>query len=215
MSNWTELYAARGMRVRWALLELLNLCDRMPPDGVLSVAQIKRVVAIELHGITPTAEGDRVQSSPNLADRLLEVIDEAEEIAQTTAGGGGMPDPVWITKPSRSGTWQILCEVNDHTPIGYITDGRWEITHITRHDPAAVIRRCATDRALIAEVMSWEHVPDGYYSCPRYVDASNGETELPESRAGRPCCCGLDSRRQRVLSLLAEGYGVTEEATTS
>lgn len=185
MSNWTELYAARGMRVRWALLELLNLCDRMPQDGVLSVEQIRRVVAIELHGVTPTVEGDRVPSGPNLADRLLEAIDEVEEIAQTTAGGGGMPDPVWITKPSRSRTWQILREVNDDTPIGYITDGRWEISHITRHDPAAVIRRCVADRKIVAEVRG---LSDG--ALKDDLVASLGDL---------------------VLGLLAAGYGVSSE----
>lgn len=185
MSNWTELYAARGMRVRYALLSLLELCDQMPSDGVLGVAQIKRVVATELHGINPAAEAARPPNSPNLADRLLEAIDEVEEIAQTTAGGGGLPDPVWITKPSRSGKWRILCEVDDHTPIGYIADGRWEDKHITRHDPAAEIRRCAADRKLVAEV--------------RGLATGVLKDELAASLG------------ELVLALLAEGYGVASD----
>lgn len=215
MTNWTELYAARGMRVRYALLSLLELCDQMPPDGVLGVAQIKRVVKTELRGADPAVDGELPARSSKLVERLLEAIDETEDIARVTAGGGGLPDPVWITEPSRSGKWQILREVDDNTPIGYISDGRWEIRHVTRHDPAAVLLRCQADRDLIAEVMSWEHVPDGYYSCPLFIDAAAGETVLPESRAGRTCVCGLDSRRNRVLRLLAKGYDITVEATTS
>jgi hypothetical protein len=96
---------------------------------------------------------------------------------------------------SDAGRWDRILIVRD--------DGGLAL-HIAMNDPAEVLRRCAADRALIAEVQGWRHQEeqsDPHYWC------------WAADHPGEICDCGLDDRRERVLQLLAKGYGY-EEATT-
>lgn len=70
-------------------------------------------------------------------------------------------------------------------------DGRF----IADNDPSSVLRRCAADRDLIADIQADRHRGDPWIC----------ESEL---NPGSPCDCGRDERVARRLSLLTAGYGL-------
>lgn len=165
----------------------------------------------------------QAESADGLVERILAAIARTAENARTTAGGGGLPDPQWTTQPSRSGKWKILREVDDATPIGYIDDGRWEVRHIVRNDPATVLLRCAADRRTV-ERHQHEIEPNVFFdiladgqedrrdveycgtctlgvSCGHCV-SWNGQSSLDEAAVLWPCPTIRD---------LAEVYGVPVE----
>lgn len=80
-------------------------------------------------------------------------LDEDADLVETIRSGG-FPAPTWTSAPNDRGTWPILREVDDATPIGYIEDGRWEIKHVTRHDPARVLRAVQAKRRIVGDVGS-------------------------------------------------------------
>lgn len=116
----------------------------------------------------------------DLTTRLLAAIDETERTARIAQDCGD----AWTTEPSRTGKWQILREVEDSMAIGYIATGRLEIDHIVRHDPAAILRRCAADRKIVAECRSGPILTDE-------LATSLGDV---------------------IVALLAEGYGIGDPA---
>ncbi|MBP2341102.1 hypothetical protein JOF41_007356 [Saccharothrix coeruleofusca] len=88
--------------------------------------------------------------------------------------------------------------------------------------PEAVRRRCAADRKIVEEVMSWQHQyieGDPWYSCAQAVTNPYGNEEerapgsgcADDARAGTACDCGLETRQRRILEPLAEGYGVEKQ----
>jgi hypothetical protein len=92
----------------------------------------------------------------DLAGRVLAAIDETLRIVETIREGG-CPVPTWTMEPSRSQSWHILREVDDQTPIGFVTDGRWEVRHIVHNDPAATIRRCEADKRTVERHNQVDH----------------------------------------------------------
>ncbi len=123
----------------------------------------------------------------DLSSRILAAIDETEKIATIADDRSGLPPTTWITELSRSGKWRILREADDMEPIGYISDGRWEDQHIVRHDPAAVLRRCAADRKILAHCAS----------------------AITATAVSSPDCFSL---AEWVLDRLADAYGIQDPA---
>lgn len=83
---------------------------------------------------------------------------------------------------------------------------------IARHDPAAVLRRIAADRALIDDLLAERHfVNDGdcWYTCTAATEEHDGGANCDDDRRGKPCDCGRDPRVQRRVRLVAEGWGWT------
>lgn len=77
---------------------------------------------------------------------------------------------------------------------------------VVANDPAAVLRRCAVDRELLADLLAEKHTvcEDSWYHCVAADD--NGDRDC-----NQPCSCGRDERVERRLRLLADGYGYDEE----
>lgn len=125
-------------------------------------------------------------------------LDEEEEIVETMRSGGFPPD-VWTSQPSRSQSWHILREVEDPTPLGYISNGRGEIRHVTAHDPARVTRAIQAKKRIVDAVFTWRH--DHLYSG---LDGNTGP--FPCSRRGDHCECGTAMRQVQVLSALASEW---------
>lgn len=82
-------------------------------------------------------------------------LDEDAGLVETIREGR-CPTPTWVSEPNERGSWPILREIDDSTPIGYIADGRWEVQHVVRHDPARVLRGVEAKRQLVDM-----HAPDG------------------------------------------------------
>lgn len=95
--------------------------------------------------------------------------------------------------------------------------------HIARHDPARVLREVTAKRAILAEILSWEHAyvdGDSWLSCAQATspswggdseDAEPGSGCADEDRAGGPCDCGLDRRRATMLHVLAAPYATSPD----
>lgn len=162
----------------------------------------------------------------DLAARVLAAIADVERIAHATAPPGG-----WLR-------WQVRGDGADRNsttrddrhperiddvagvPIAAVSAAVGQ--HLVRHDPKTVLRRCAADRKLIADVQGWPHltVGDTWYSCAQAIDdwekdAAPGSACADEDRAGQPCDCGLVDRQRTVLMALAVGYGVLEPTEAS
>lgn len=83
---------------------------------------------------------------------------------------------------------------------------------IADNGPDGALRRCAADREIVAEVLSWRHYycEDSWYSCGLAMEPGDdepGSACANEDNIGR-CTCNLDDRRLKILSPLARGYGV-------
>lgn len=140
---------------------------------------------------------------PDLHDWITQQIDHTETAARKAAAlcGCHPPSPHW-TFGDETTDGRILV-VNDPHPgvkrkIGRRWNGSYEglfmAEHVVRHDPAAVLRRCAADRKIL-EV----HEPiggacgfdreDGYYvedinDCPTLLALAEGYGLTEEQRAG-------------------------------
>lgn len=108
----------------------------------------------ELHWQRPVPGVWAVTDTMPVTDDIVAFIrarlDEDADLVETIREGG-FHAPTWTSQPNEEGTWPILCEPDDSTPIGYITDGRWEIQHVARHDPARVLRGVEAKRRIVAE----------------------------------------------------------------
>lgn len=89
----------------------------------------------------------------DLLSWLRSTIKNVHQDVSLIQGGGGIPTPEWTTSPSRSGSWRILHATDDHTPLGYISDGRNEHIHITRYDPRATLAQLEADVRVLDEVV--------------------------------------------------------------
>lgn len=84
--------------------------------------------------------------------------------------------------------------------------------HVALHDPAAVLRRVAADRELLADLLAEKHqVVDGdcWYTCTAATEEHDGGENCDDNRHGDPCDCGRDTRVHRRIQILAESYGWT------
>jgi hypothetical protein len=90
--------------------------------------------------------------------------------------------------------------------------------HIRRHDPAAVLRRIAADRKLLADLTAETHheAGDPWYTCMAATnerDACRNPDTNGREQNGGACDCGLDARVKQATQTLAEGWGWTGETT--
>jgi hypothetical protein len=132
----------------------------------------------------------------DIAKKIWDRIGEIEDVAEQATSEG-----IATWTPEDPSFW-----FDDEHPMA-----RHERLLIAMHDPASVLRRCAADREIVAEVMSWKHYycEDSWYSCGL---ASEGDGEPGSGCAndddlGR-CTCDLDGRRLKILGPLACGYGL-------
>ncbi|WP_445520419.1 DUF6221 family protein [Streptomyces sp. NEAU-174] len=136
---------------------------------------------------------------------LLEEIGKREQIAQDHQ----QPSPIWEYD-------DLAREVRDAVNSGTVAfvPRRGTGEHIALNDPSVVLRRCAADRKLIADITAERHlvVEDCWYTCAAATEErDNGET-CDDERRGNPCDCGRDTRVERRLRIIAEGYGWTESS---
>lgn len=152
----------------------------------------------------------------DLAAWTREQIDTAEKAA--LAIPGSLRTVSW----SDPGPWVIAGNPGgpSHTVIARIRDGidmpiaETLAHHIALQDPAVVLRRCAADRALLDDLTAERHhVNDGdcWYTCAAATEHRDGGETCDDERRGGPCDCGRDTRVQRRVRLLAEGWGWTQE----
>lgn len=159
-------------------------------------------------------------TTPDLLRLTLAAIEATEQDARDACGrkSGGDQWTVAHEPPYRWGQDEKDAEVlvggKAVIRCDYEYGGRLFADHIARHDPASVLRRCAADRALIAEITAWKHAEseDSWYSCsqaPAWDDPTPGSGCANDDRAGQPCDCGRDDRVNALLGHIATGYGVT------
>lgn len=162
-----------------------------------------------------------------MTDDIVEFIKEQLDLDAELARDAG------ATRSGEIASWRVECEcfgqddddhvdgciarrvVGDNITI-YDEGGHDEdqAQHIARHDPAAVLADVAGKRAILAEVLSWQHAyidGDSWLSCAQAVNPHDGDGTpgsgcADEQRAGGPCDCGLDRRRAMMLNALAAGY---------
>lgn len=161
-----------------------------------------------------------------MTDGMVEFIKAqlAEDVATIKAMGAEGAGRWWVGQrfdgsldPDGS---TVFVDVRRSDGLGYIhlgTPGMFTgptATHIARHDPATVLADVAGKRAILAEVLSWQHAYiDGgsWLSCAQAVDPHDedgtpGSGCADEDCAGGPCDCGLDRRREMMLNALAAAY---------
>jgi hypothetical protein len=113
-----------------------------------------------------------------------------------------------VTASERASAWDGVISTDSDPGVA---------RHIVRNDPAAILRDLAGKRALLDVTASWQHLyvdGDSWFSCAQAVEQHPRESETPEpgsgcvddSRAGKPCDCGLDARRLAVLKALAAPF---------
>lgn len=144
---------------------------------------------------------------PDLHGWITQQIEDAETAARKAADlcGCHPPTPAWEFDDDAT-EGRILVVGDPHPSLNRKIGRRWNSSyeglymaeHIVRHDPAAVLRRCAADRKILTI-----HAPQG------------GDWE-PYACLG----CGSDSEFGvlvdhvndcETLQALAEGHGLTEE----
>ncbi|MEU4804327.1 DUF6221 family protein [Actinosynnema sp. NPDC023587] len=164
-----------------------------------------------------------ITTSTELAHGVRAAIEVLEEIALAAvkeAATADRPEGVaeWVTYDGtlryRGGDSLAIGPWNGDIPAA-------ACALVAGQDPAAVLRRCAADRKLVAEVASWRHTyieEDTWYSCAVAVDPEDpeqrpgGGSAKPDDTRPDTCDCGLEGRRLRILRPLAEGYGITGTA---
>ncbi len=144
-------------------------------------------------------------------------MDAAEEVALAATKGP------WRATHREDGTHHVFAASDRkvHRDGGYPADWPPEVVnpaadadHIARHDPAAVLRRIAADRALLDDLLAERHyVNDGdcWYTCRAATEERDGGENCNDEERGKPCDCGRDTRIHRYVRHLAEGWGWTEE----
>jgi Family of unknown function (DUF6221) len=121
----------------------------------------------------------------------------------------GEPTPRWVPEPGGSG-------IRSEDRYGILrVRHTWarERDHITRNDPARVLRRVKATHNLVAAILAEGHQHAGdYFACSQAQEGDgliSGPTGPPGSgcsdpeRAGKPCDCGRDARVARLLGIIA------------
>jgi hypothetical protein len=167
--------------------------------------------------------------TPNLLTFLRAAHAEAERLANGAAqhcgalvAGEASRDGHW-TPPYDGSDWASDADhvyVSDpragqpkKVPIADFGYSAFGLTgHIQNNSPAAVLRRIAAERKLIADLLAERHfVNDGdcWYTCRAATEERDGGENCNDTERGKPCDCGRDTRVNRRLRLLAEGWGWT------
>lgn len=120
----------------------------------------------------------------DLAGRLLAAIEETERIAHA-AGGEAWHRPDPIALPS------LIVGQDEHI-VSYDEEDA-ESPHIVRHDPAAVLRRCAADRRIVG---AYSEAVTALHDAPLHA---------------RPFVDAHLSALKVVLRELSDGYGLDVE----
>ncbi|MGW4075995.1 hypothetical protein ACWELB_21200 [Streptomyces asiaticus] len=102
-------------------------------------------------------------------------------------------------------------EARETRPLWELRKAAWPLA--PEVNPEAVLRHCAADRKLIADITADQHlvVDDCWYTCAAATEERDGGETCDDTRLGEPCDCGRDARVQRRLRIIAEGYGCQEE----
>ena len=125
---------------------------------------------------------------------------QAEEIAQAATPGPWRHDPAKHWRKTGTAWFEEAVFAGPAGKDAVCVAGTGETgdphsvadaTHIALQDPAAVLRRIAAERKLLADLRGEPHGSD----CWALV------------RSGRPCDCGRDDRVNLRVRLLAEGWG--------
>lgn len=125
---------------------------------------------------------------PDLHGWITQQIDKVEATALSAKGD---TPGVWDDK-THPASWIVLYDAGGKLTLG-------QHRHIALHDPAAVLRRCAADRKILAR-----HTldPDVHYEPACKGCGTYGDMELSETDNLNECPELLD---------LADGYGITPE----
>jgi hypothetical protein len=149
-----------------------------------------------------------------LAAAIEAQLAEDEAVALATIGlddrvrmRRGTPPPRWVEDD-----WGIRSE-DRHGILRVRHTWARERAHITRNDPARVLRRVKATRDLVAVILSEPHdwnVEDEFYSCSQAVQwpdpGEPGSGCSDPERAGKPCDCGRDARVARLLGIIASEW---------
>jgi hypothetical protein len=152
---------------------------------------------------------------PDLHGWITQQITEREQLANLISAGGYEPDE-WRAEPSRSGRWTQIVAYSrtigeppeaatrdDEQAVALVQTGRNEHLLIVLNDPAAVLRRCAADRKILAR----HNVdPD---KADDWIDATSCMGCGTYGEMGHAVTDNLNECPE--LLDLAEGYGLTEE----
>jgi hypothetical protein len=135
----------------------------------------------------------------DLTTRLLAAIEETEYLAQQADHGP------WEVRDEEYDTYVI--PVDHPRPIVASLELLPNGWHIARHDPEAVLRRCAADRKIVER--HGVEARTGY-------EPDDDDTPHAYGSISRACKeCGSSDLAVRspckTLVLVAEGYGITEE----
>lgn len=126
----------------------------------------------------------------DLIARLRAAIDAAER--EATAAQADMAEEGWSWKGAVDRVWKRC---------GYDAQGIFDV--IERHDPAAVLRRCAADR----EILDLREGTAQILAAAQAKLLAGAELSHSDTRdladAGRELCA-----YDAVLELIAEGYGI-------
>jgi hypothetical protein len=152
----------------------------------------------------------------DLLARVSAAIEKRERVAQAVKDNSAPWDGQWRadgTRAVRTYNGWVLLYGREGQPLA---DGL--VKFIADNDPASVLRGCAADRKLIAEVQSWKHFyldEDNWFSCGLAVDSNEPDGEpgsgcANDTKAGDHCDCGLEARQLRILRPLAERYEVQQ-----
>jgi hypothetical protein len=148
---------------------------------------------------------------PDLHGWLTRQIDATEDAARKAAAlcGCHPPSPHWSFRDGDEPTDGRILVVDDPHPDmkrkisrkkwNGAYDGLFAAEHIALHDPAAVLRRCAADRKILAR---HQLDPDVYWEPACKGCGTYGDQGMPYTDNLNECPELLD---------LAEGYGITTE----
>jgi hypothetical protein len=143
------------------------------------------------------------------------------ELARVEAVARAAPDGPWVASGYSYG-FDDWWRISQSGPRGEeVVDGSYEgggvcsevaAVHIALHDPDAVLRRVAADRALLADLVAERHeVVDGdcWYTCLAATEERDGGKSCREDATAEDgrCDCGRDARVERRVRLMAEGWG--------
>lgn len=153
-------------------------------------------------------------SDTELVEWTRAAIAAVRKAAETAA-----PGPWSIDTTKNDGGVLILHETDlgpdDHVVYTAADDDETmrNLVHIVMHDPLVVLDGCDADLAILDEALSWRHLyldDDGWYSCAQAINPHEENAEpgsgCMNERAGGPCDCGVDNRRDRIVKAVASRY---------
>lgn len=153
-------------------------------------------------------KSDGAADLPNLIAFITARLDEDERTALAATRN------TWVVESWTNNNGveflSVLADYDQGAPAFAIKSDA-DAAHITRHDPARVLRDVQGTRAILDAVSSWRHYScqDGYYSCSQAAEENgfhSDEACADEDRVGEPCDCGLEARQLAILRPLALPY---------